>query len=137
MEVTSELMEKFDKYAKEPSKPVDVFPDFALLTLDAICRCAFGFVSKPPPPQESFLGGDFLGREGGGRVVVVAGFALCTLRHVLTSCASTALWCVCRYESGCQHNPAEKYSTAVSEISHFIVNVSANNSAGVDRHECV
>ena len=46
MEATSELMEKFDKYAKEPSKPVDVFPDFALLTLDAICRCAFGFVSK-------------------------------------------------------------------------------------------
>lgn len=68
VEATSELMEKFDKYAKEPSKPVDVFPDFALLTLDAICRCAFG------------------------------------------------------YESGCQHNPAEKYSTAVSEISHFIVN---------------
>ena len=61
VEATSELMEKFDKYAKEPSKPVDVFPDFALLTLDAICRCAFGFVSKPPPPKNRFWGETFWG----------------------------------------------------------------------------
>ncbi|EGD79816.1 hypothetical protein PTSG_10799 [Salpingoeca rosetta] len=45
VEATEELVTKFNRYAATPDKEVDVFPDFCLLTLDAICRCAFGYES--------------------------------------------------------------------------------------------
>eukprot|EP01147_Barroeca_monosierra_P004579 gene4579-8576_t len=46
VDTTQVLIEKFEEYAEDTEKPVDVFYDYALLTLDVICRCAFSYESN-------------------------------------------------------------------------------------------
>eukprot|EP00056_Hartaetosiga_gracilis_P006344 m.95799 g.95799 ORF g.95799 m.95799 type:complete len:522 (+) comp12446_c0_seq5:142-1707(+) len=54
---TEDFIPKLLKFAEDPNKKVDMFGNFALLTLDVICRCAFSYESNCQKTDDPYAKG--------------------------------------------------------------------------------